>query len=77
MSDHPLLSAALGSIIRWALMGGGTWLVERGVWTQAEASTYITGVSMALVSIGWSLCEKWQRHELSCSWWARRFGQDG
>ena len=56
-------------------MGLATWLIERGIWTAAEASTYVTGVSLALVSLGWSLYEKWQRHELTGQWW--RFGRDG
>lgn len=52
---NPIVSAAVGSLLRWALALGASWLVERGVWTQAEAGTYVAAAVLGLLSLGWSL----------------------
>lgn len=61
-----LLLEALGSIVRWLLAFGAGYLVSHGVWTQAAADQYITAASaaaaMALVSLGWSLWQKYSTH---------------
>jgi hypothetical protein len=56
---NPLLGAAIGSILRWALAFGAGWLVQHGIWTQAEAGIYVAGFSLAAVSLGWSLVQKY------------------
>lgn len=57
---NPLLSAALGSIIRWALSLVVPYLVTAGIWTPDEATAYVAGLSLALVGLGWSLWQKYK-----------------
>jgi len=57
---NPLASAAIGSIVRWLLAGAATFFVDHGIWTQGEASSYVLGASLAIVSIGWSLVDKYR-----------------
>lgn len=52
---NPILQAALGSILRWALAAGAGYLVKAGIWTGSEAETYITAGSLAALGLGWSL----------------------
>lgn len=40
-------------------MGAG-WLVQHGVWTEADATTYVAAAAMALVALGWSLWSKYR-----------------
>lgn len=58
-----LLLEALGSILRWLLAFGAGYLVRHGVWSQGAADGYVTAaataIAMALVSIGWSLWQKY------------------
>ena len=56
----PMLSAALGSIIRWALSLLVPYLVSAGIWTADEATTYVTGLSLAILALGWSLWQKYR-----------------
>ncbi len=60
----PMLQAALGSILRWGLALLAGHLVKAGVWTSADAQVYVAAGALALISLGWSLFEKWKRHEL-------------
>jgi hypothetical protein len=55
---NPLYAAAVGSILRWALALGAGLLVEHGIWTQADATLYVTAGAFALVSLGWSQYQK-------------------
>lgn len=57
---NPLLAAALGSIIRSVLLMGAGYLVSKGVWTNAEAGTYVTAAASALLAIGWG---QWQKYK--------------
>lgn len=57
---NPLLQQALGSIIRAILAGGAAWLVERGVWTKADSQTYLAAGALAVLSIGWSIWQKYK-----------------
>jgi len=57
---HPLLQAALGAIIRWALSLLVPYLVTAGIWTPDEATAYVTGASLALLGLGWSLWQKYR-----------------
>lgn len=57
---NPILSAALGSILRWALAFGAGWLVQHGIWTQADASTYVAAAAMGLLAFGLSLWNKYK-----------------
>lgn len=57
---NPIASAALGSILRWLLALGSGWLVTKGIWTEAEATTYITAAALGILSLGWSLWQKYK-----------------
>lgn len=59
---HPLLQAALGSILRSILMIGAGWLVEHNVWTAGNADLYVTAAAMALVGYLWSLWNHYKSH---------------
>ena len=56
----PMLTAALGSIIRWALSLVVPYLVSAGIWTADEATTYVTGLSLAILALGWSIWQKYR-----------------
>ena len=56
---NPLLGAALGSIIRWALAMAVPFFVSNGIWTPDESTAYVTGATAALLSLGWSLWQKY------------------
>jgi len=51
---NPLLSAGLGSILRWALALGAGYLVKAGIWSGSDAETYVAAGSVALLALGWS-----------------------
>jgi hypothetical protein len=57
---NPLLSEAIGSILRWLLAGAAGWLVQHGIWTQAQSQTYIMAAALAVLSLGWSLWQKYK-----------------
>lgn len=57
---NPILQEALGSILRWGLAAGAGWLVEHGVWTSGNASVYVSAGTIALLSLGWSLWNKYK-----------------
>ena len=51
---NPLVQQAIGSILRWALTFVAGCLVNRGIWTGAEAEVYVGSLSIAIVTLGWS-----------------------
>jgi hypothetical protein len=57
---NPLLLEALGSIMRWLLAGAAGWLVQHGIWTQAQSQTYVMAAALAVLSLGWSLWQKYK-----------------
>lgn len=57
---NPILSAALGSILRWLLAMGAGVFVQHGIWTDADAQTYVMAASMALLALGLSLWSKYR-----------------
>ncbi len=57
---NPILQEAIGSLLRWAFAFVAGWLVQHGIWTQSAASTYVAAAALGVVSIGWSL---WQKYE--------------
>lgn len=56
---NPILSAAIGSILRWIFAFATGWLVQRGVWTPEDASTYLGAAVLAVLGLGWSLWSKY------------------
>ena len=57
---NPLVSSALGSLLRWALMLGAAALVKHGIWTDSEAGKYVEAGVVALLALSWSL---WQQYK--------------
>jgi hypothetical protein len=58
---NPIATKALGSIIRWALAGvAGALFVKHGIWSQSDAAQYVEAGTMGLLSLGFSLWEKYR-----------------
>lgn len=57
--NNPILSAAVGSILRWALSFAAGYLVNAKVWTGEEAAVYVTAGTLGLLGLGWSLWNKY------------------
>ena len=57
---NPMAVEALASIVRWVLTFGAGWLVQHGIWTQANAMTYVSAAAIALITLGWSLWQKYK-----------------
>lgn len=56
---NPIAQEAIGSILRWGLAIVAGYLVKQGIWTDAAATTYVMAASLALLSVGWSLWQKY------------------
>ena len=56
---NPILSEAIGSVLRWALALAAGFLVQRGIWSEADAGIYVAAGAIGLISIGWSMWQKW------------------
>lgn len=57
---NPLVVEALGAIVRWVLTFGAGWLVQHGIWTQADAKTYVAAAAMGMIAGAWSLWSKYK-----------------
>lgn len=57
---NPLLAQALGAIFRLLLAGVAGFLVQHGIWTQADATQYVAAAALALVALAWSLWQKYK-----------------
>lgn len=56
---NPILAQALGSVVRWALALGAGYLIRAGIWSASDAEVYITGGTLALVALVWSVWQKY------------------
>lgn len=56
------LGLALGALFRWGLAALGGYLVERGIWTTDINNEFAIGMAAMLVSLVWSL---WQKFHLA------------
>ena len=56
---NPMMQEAIGSILRWVLAIGAGYLVQHGIWTQGDASSYVAAAAMGLVALGWSMWQKY------------------
>lgn len=54
MNLNPMAQEAFASIIRSILKIGAGYLVARGVWSQGDATTYVSAAALAVVGLGWS-----------------------
>ncbi len=61
---NPMVSAILGSLVRWALAFVGGYLVSKGVWTQDQSAEYseylVAAITAAIVSLAWSVYQKYR-----------------
>lgn len=57
---NPVLSAALGAILRWALAFLAGYLVKAGIWSGTEAEGYVAAAVLGLLGLGWSLWQKYK-----------------
>lgn len=60
---NPILSAAVGSVLRHILTGWAAVLVAEGIWTQADAEKYVGAAAIALIGFGWALYQKYKTHQ--------------
>lgn len=60
---NPILSAAIGSVLRHLLTGWAAVLVAEGIWTQADADKYVAAAALALLGFGWALYQKVKTHQ--------------
>lgn len=56
---NPLLVEAIGSILRAALNIGAGWLVAHNIWQSSDAEKYVGAAALALISLGWSIWQKY------------------
>ena len=56
---NPLLVEALGSIVRAGLNIVAGYLVTAGIWTSGDAEKYVAAAALAVISIGWSVWQKY------------------
>lgn len=52
------LAAAIGAILRHFLTLLAGYLVSKGIWTDAEAGTYVSAAVVATLALLWSLYQK-------------------
>lgn len=57
---NPILQEALGSILRWLLALGAGYLVKAGIWTGSAAQTYVAAGAIGVLTLGWSLWQKYK-----------------
>lgn len=57
---NPILQAALGSILRHFLTIAGGALVSKGIWTEGELTTYVTGFVVLILGLVWSIWNKYK-----------------
>lgn len=56
----PAVEEALSAILRWAFTFVAGYLVEHGIWTAADAKTYVAGAALAVLGLAWSLWSKYK-----------------
>ena len=52
---NPVLQSALSSILRAALMVGAGWFVRKGIWTDANATEYVSAAVVAIMALVYSI----------------------
>lgn len=51
---NPMAQESIASVIRWVLAIGAGYLVKAGIWTEGDATGYVSAAALALVALGWS-----------------------
>ncbi len=51
---NPMAEEAIKSIVRAGLMFLAGYLVHAGIWTEADATKYVSAASLGIISIAWS-----------------------
>ena len=57
---NPIVTEILGSFIRFALAGAAGILVANGVWTEAQATTFVPAIITGVLTLGWSVWQKYK-----------------
>lgn len=57
---NPMLQEALVLFFKWALAFGAGWFINHGIWTNAQATIYVAGASIGIVSYLWLLWGKYK-----------------
>lgn len=60
---NPMAAAAIGSVVRWALALAAGYMIRAGVWNEPDAETYVTAATLAIVSLGFSLWQKYRSRQ--------------
>jgi hypothetical protein len=56
---NPLMSEALKAIFRWLFAICAGFFVSKGIWTDEAASIYVGAAAVGVVSLLWSLWDKY------------------
>lgn len=60
---NPIVSEAIGSILRQLLAVLAGYFVSKGVWTTAQATDYVAAAVAGLLALGWSLYQKYRARQ--------------
>lgn len=52
---NPILTSALGSIIRYGLMIAAAFLVKKGIWTQSAMEGYVEAAVVGILTFSWTV----------------------
>jgi hypothetical protein len=56
----PIVQEAAGAIVRAALFILAGYLVKAGIWTEDEAARYVGAAALFVLTLGWSLWQKYK-----------------
>ncbi len=57
---NPLFQQAIGSLLRYGLIGLSAYLVKHGIWSDSLAERFVEAAVPALVAIAWSFYQKYR-----------------
>lgn len=60
MVTNPFVMQIVGTLVRFLLAGAAAWVVQHGIFTEAEVGRLMEGLTVASVAIGWSLYQKYR-----------------
>lgn len=61
---NPMLNKVLISAVRGGLQLAAGYLVTKGVWSQDQSSEIVSGLAVAIVTVVWSVYEKYKSQQL-------------
>lgn len=57
---NPMAVEAIGAIVRAGLMVLAGYIVKAGIWNAGQAEVYVGAASLGLITLGWSLWQKYR-----------------